>query len=90
MPILAALSTAKPFGISRHHAVFDSVVDHFDEMAGTVRSAMQIALLGGAVDPFTARRARNVAAARRKRSEDRIEVLHDIDVAADHHAIAAV
>ena len=80
----------EPFGICRHHSVFDSVVDHFDEMAGTMGSAMQIALLGRAVDPFAARCARNIAAARRKRNEDRIEVLHDFDVAADHHAITAL
>src|SRR3984957_1429936 len=78
----------KAFGLSRHDPVFDAVIHHFDEMAGTIRSAMQITLLGGAVDLFAARRARNMAAAWRKRSEDRIEVFHRTDLAADHHAIA--
>ena len=35
-------------------------------------------------------RARNIAAAWRKRAEDRVEMLHDIALAADHHAIAAL
>ena len=43
---------AQPLGIGRHHAVFDAVMHHLDEMAGAVRSAMQIALLGCAV-PFS-------------------------------------
>ncbi len=31
------------FGVGRHHAVFDAVVNHLDEMTGAVRAAMQVA-----------------------------------------------
>ena len=34
------------FGIRRHDAVLDAVVDHLDEVAGTVRPAVQETLLG--------------------------------------------
>src|SRR5262245_28668916 len=59
-------------------------------MAGAVRPAMQVTLLGGSVGFFAPRRARDVAAARREGSEDRIEMPHHIGLAADHHAIAAL
>ena len=36
------------FGVGSHEAVLDAVVDHFDEVAGAVRAAVQVALLGGA------------------------------------------
>ena len=51
---------------------------------------MQIALLGRAADLLAARRARDVAAAGRQGGEDRIEVLHRVGLAADHHAVAAL
>ena len=62
---------------------------HLDEVAGAVRPAVQIALLGRALDLFTSRRARDIAASWRQRGENRIEMLHHVGVAADHHAIAA-
>ena len=49
---IGGLENRQPFGIGRHHAVFDAVVHHLDEMAGAVRPAMQIALLGRAAAPF--------------------------------------
>src|SRR5262245_46639829 len=38
---------AEPLGIGGHDSVLDPVVDHLDEVAGTVRPAVQIAALGG-------------------------------------------
>src|SRR5262249_56218142 len=76
-------------GGGRHHAVFDAVMHHLDEMTGAVRPAMQPALLGRAAGLLASRRARDVAAARRKGGEDRVEMFHDVGLAADHHAIAA-
>ena len=80
----------KPFRIRGHHAVFDAVMHHLDEMPGAIGPAMQVALFGAAVDLFAARRARDIAAPGRQRREDRIETLHDIGLAANHHAIAAL
>src|ERR1019366_5509490 len=37
-------------GIRGHDAVLDAVVDHFDEVPGAIRPAMQIALFGGAAE----------------------------------------
>jgi len=36
-----------PFGISRHDAVLNAVLDHLDEVTGAIRSAVQIPLFGG-------------------------------------------
>ena len=38
------------FGIGGHDAVLDAVVDHFDEVPGPVRPAVQIAVFGRAAD----------------------------------------
>ena len=55
---------AQSLGVGGHDAVLDAVVDHLDEVAGAVRPAVQIALLGGAADLLASRRARDVADAR--------------------------
>ncbi len=81
---------AQPLGVGGHEAVLDAVVNHLDEMAGAVRTAVQIALLGGAVQLLASRSARRVARARRQRREDRIEMLDHVLFAADHHAVAAL
>ena len=80
---------AQPFGVGGHDAVLDPVVHHLDEMAGAVRSAVQIPPFGGAADALSPRRAWDVADAGRQRREDRIEVLDDIRLATDHQAVAA-
>src|SRR5262249_49084804 len=75
-------------GISGHDPVFDTVVHHLDEMAAAVRAAVQIALLGGAIQLFATRSAGNIADSRSEGRENRIEMLDDILLAADHHAVA--
>jgi hypothetical protein len=58
-------------------------------MASAVRSAVQISALGGAVDPFSSRSARNVANAGRQPREEGIEMPDHLRLAADHQAVAA-
>src|SRR5262245_35962513 len=63
---------------------------HLDEMPGAVRPAMEIPMFG------LARLARGALGtgrgfdARRKRSEDRIEMRHDRCFAADHMAVSTL
>src|SRR5215831_5420321 len=78
----------KAFGVGRHDAVFDAVVHHLDEMAGAVRTAVQIAVLGSSVHR-AARGAWDVATGRRQGGKDRVEMFDDPSFAADHHAVAA-
>src|SRR5262245_36148298 len=80
---------AEALGVSGHNAVFDAIVDHLDKMAGAVGAAMQVTLFGRAVHLLAAWRTRQVTRARRKRREDRIEVLHHVSFAANHHAVTA-
>src|SRR5581483_2805325 len=75
--------------IGGHDAVFNAVVDHFDEVTSPIRTAMQITLFGRAVEFFAAGSAWNTADARRQGSENGIQVLNHLEFAADHHAIAA-
>src|SRR4029434_8078891 len=49
------------FGVGRHDAVLNAVMNHLDEVAGAVWPAVQITLLGGTANLFTPRRARYVA-----------------------------
>ena len=47
---VGVLQDVEPLGVGRHQPVLDAVVDHLDEVAGTVRPAVEIALFGGAAD----------------------------------------
>src|SRR5262249_24912206 len=85
-----AAQNSQSFGVSCHESVLDAVVDHLDEVAGPVRAAVQVSLLGGAADLVTTGRTRDVVAPTWcERREDRVETLHHIRLAADHHAVAA-
>src|SRR6266536_1966603 len=48
------------FRIGCHDSVLDAIVDHLYEMAGTVGTAVQVALFGAAIEIFATRRARYV------------------------------
>src|SRR5262249_6616446 len=80
----------KTFGIRLHQSVFNSVVDHLDEVPGAGRPAIEITLLSRAACFLPPRGERDIANARRKRLEDRIEVLNRVFWSADHHAVAAI
>src|SRR6266540_3401791 len=72
---------AQPLGVGGHDAVFDTVVDHLDEVAGAVLATVQITQFGGTVELFASRGARNVAS-------PRSEALDRVSLAPDHHAVA--
>src|SRR5690349_19270363 len=80
----------KPLSVSRHHAVLDTVVDHFYEMAAPTGTTVQIAELSGAVEFFASRRPRNIAPPWCEPVEDWIEMLDRFRLAADHHAVASL
>src|SRR5215471_19181041 len=51
--LLAGIRMAQdvhPFGVSRHDPILDAVMDHLDEVPSAVRTAVQVAELGGAAD----------------------------------------
>src|SRR6476661_9064856 len=77
------------FGVSGHDPVFNTVVNHLDEMPGAIGAAMQIALFGCAAEFLAARCSRDVANPRSQRSENRIQALNDVWLAADHHTVTA-
>src|SRR4029079_13889423 len=81
---------AQSLRIGCHKAVLDAVMNHFDEVAGAVWTAVQITLLGGAGGFFTPRRARNIAGAGSQGRKDWIKVLDDLSFAANHHAVTAL
>src|ERR1700759_979935 len=87
---IGVLEDVEAFGIGLHQAIFDAVVDHLDEMPGADGAGMDVALLDAGIAALTSVGARDVADARRKTCEDRIEPVDDGLVAADHHAIAAL
>ena len=84
------LENVEALGVGLHEAVFDAVVHHLHEVPGARRPAVNVAFFGGAAEFFAAGSARNVAASRRQRFENRIEPLHRFFRAADHHAVAAL
>src|SRR5437879_13544916 len=78
---------AQPLGVGGHDPVLDSVVDHLDEVARAVRPAVEIPLLGRAVDLLASRSAGEIAGAGRQPGEDRIETLDHLRLASDHPAV---
>jgi hypothetical protein len=77
-------------GIGGHGPVLDPVVDHLDEVPGSVRATVEIALFGrGGVAGLAFRPPRRVDA-RRERGEDRAEPGDDLVLPADHQAKAAL
>src|SRR5262245_31014312 len=91
--MLACVRTAqhaKSFGVGSHDSVLDAVVDHLHEVTGAVRSAVKVAALGRAAELLAPGRAFDVARAGCQGGENRIEALHDVALAADHHAVAAL
>src|SRR5665213_3408736 len=83
---VGAPQNVQPFGIRLHEAIFDAVVNHLDEMAGAGSPAIKIAFLSRAGRLFAPRRARDIAASRRKRLEDRIQVVDRLGLTSNHQA----
>src|SRR5262249_24615647 len=46
---VCVLQNIEAFGKGLHQAIFDSVVDHLDEMSGAVRAAMEVAVFGSRI-----------------------------------------
>src|SRR6185369_8055714 len=61
---IGSAQDTQPLGIGSHDAVLDAIVYHLDEVAGTIRTAVQVPLLGGASDFVSPRGARDVTDAR--------------------------
>src|SRR5450631_3368550 len=78
------------FGVGSHQSVFNPVMNHFDEMAGAGRPAMEITLLDRATNLFPSRGARDIAASRSKRLKDWVEVQYSIPLTSDHQTITAL
>src|SRR5262252_5875067 len=90
LPDIGAAQNTQAFSIGSHDAVLDTVVNHFDEVAGAVRTAVKITLLRCPAQLLPARCAWDVSRAGCKASEDRIDVFDNSGFAANHHAIAAL
>src|SRR5439155_22931911 len=75
------LQNAQALGIGGHDPVLDAVVNHLDEVAGAIRTAMEVALFSTAGEFLASRCARDVADARRQRRENRIQALNDLRLA---------
>src|SRR5215467_9797009 len=81
---------SETLGISGHDAVFDTVVDHLDEMARAIVAAVEIAELSSAIQLLPPRRAGDISHSGRQRAEDWIEMRYHVGLASDHHAVAAL
>jgi hypothetical protein len=80
----------QPLGVGGHDSVFDAIVDHLDEVAGAGRSAVKISQFSRSGNTRAPRRARDVPGARGERFENRVEPMHRLIRADDHHAVAAL
>src|SRR5665213_4211492 len=84
------MEDVQAFRVRGHHAVLDTVVDHLHKVPRAIRSAVQIAVLGGASEFLATRCTRCFFDPRSESAKNRLESLDDVIVAADHQAIAAL
>src|SRR5207244_4314996 len=77
------------FGVGLHQTVFDAVMDHFNEVAGSGFATIKISQLCGTLPVFAACGFRDVSWTRSEGCENRIEPLRTRSVAADHQTITA-
>src|SRR3954451_9309056 len=77
-------------GIGLHQAILDTVVDHLRKTAGTVRATVDVAPFDARIPLFPSRRGRYITLSWRERIKNRIEMIDDRLIAANHQAIAAV
>src|SRR5581483_2655819 len=80
----------KTLGIGLHQAIFDTVMDHLDEVSGADGTGMKITLFDARIAAFSPFGARDIADPWRKRGKDQIEAFDHLLVASDHHAIASL
>ena len=80
----------EPLGKGGHHAVFDPVVHHLDEVAGAVRAAVQPAQFGRHGIAFVDRRANDFARARCEVGEYRRHFHDRVCGSTDHQRIAPI
>ena len=73
-----------------HHAVLDAVVHHFDEVARTVWTTIQVALFSGTGGTVAARRARRRSQSGGQCGEDRFQTRKHFLFAADHLAVTSL
>src|ERR1700730_462171 len=81
---------AQPLSVGGHDSVFDSIVNHLDEVAGPIGSAVQVAELRCVFELLAPGSAWNVPYPRCQRGEDRIQMFYDRSFAANHHTITAL
>src|SRR5688572_19210730 len=81
---------AHPFGVCGHKSVFDSVVHHLDEVAGSVWPAVQVTQLGGALNLLATWSGRYLTASWTQSLKDWIEATNYFGLASDHHAVTAL
>src|SRR5579863_5797801 len=77
-------------GESGHNAVLDAVMHHLHEVARAVGAAVQVALFGSAANFLASGRALHGPDAGSQRLENRVKMLDDLFLAADHLAVTAV
>ena len=80
----------KSFGVGSHKAIFDTVVDHLDEVPRSTRPAVQPAFLGRNDVTRTTRSPLGGAHARSEYVEQGSHSIDGLGVAANHHAVAAL
>ena len=90
LPRVSAFQNADTFGVSGHDSGTRCRCGSFDEVTSAARSTVQVTLFRGATIFLTARSARYIANAGRKRDKDRIQTLDYFLFTADHHAIATL
>src|SRR4029453_3695597 len=77
-------------GVGLHQSILDAVMHHLDEVAGAGRPGMNIATFGADTAFDAAPGPWDIAQPGSQCDENRIEAIHGLFRAPDHHAIAAV
>src|SRR6266571_4269993 len=84
------MQDTQALSVGSHDAVLNTIVDHLDEVTGAIRSTKKIPLLGSSSNLFTPSSAWCCIDAGSQGREDRVEMLDDLLLTANHQAVTAL
>ena len=84
------MENVQALSIGGHDAILNAIMNHFHEVAGTVWPAVKVTLLGSSAHLFSSRCSRCCIDARSQGREDRVEMLDDVLLTADHQAVTTL
>src|SRR5947199_10770905 len=87
---ICMMQDVQALSVSGHDAVLNTIVDHFDEVTRTIGSTAKVPLFGSSPHLFSPSSACCCIDTRSQGREDRVEMLDNVLLTANHQAVPAI